>query len=106
MPINRSLENKFFYEGDEKCRRQQRFEQRQEKAKKEAEIEMKKLDLEFERKRRDHDERMRQLEDKLQIKKLEPELAISSGEQSDGLKPTSELKSEVERRSTAARSLK
>ena len=55
MPINRSLEDDFFDEGYELCRRQQRGEQRQEKQKAEAEIEMKKIELEFERKRRDHD---------------------------------------------------
>ena len=49
---------------------------------------------------------MRQLEDKLQIKILEAELETSSGEQADGSKPSSESESEVEKRSTAARSLK
>ena len=49
---------------------------------------------------------MRQFEDKLQIKILEAEPEISSGEQSDGSKPSSESESEVEKRSTAARSLK
>ena len=67
---------------------------------------MKKLEKEFERKRRDHDEQMRQLEDELQIKMLEAELETFSGEQSDGSKPSSESESEVEKRSTAARSLK
>ena len=49
---------------------------------------------------------MRQLEDKLQIKMLEAELKTSSVEQSDKSKPSSESESEVEKRSTAARSLK
>ena len=80
------------------------MEQRQEKAKKKAENELKKL--EFERKRRDHDEQMRQLEEKLQIKMIEAELETSSWEQSHGSKPSSELESEVEKRSMAARSLK
>ena len=56
MPINRSLADEFSDEGDKKCRRQQRVEQRHEKAKKRTETEKKKLELEFERKRRDHDD--------------------------------------------------
>ena len=106
MPINKSLEDEFIDEVDEKCRHQQQAEQRQKKAEKKAEIEMKKLEMEFERKRQDHDEQMRQLEDKLQIKMLEAELETFSGEQSDGSKPSSESESEVEKCSTAARSLK
>ena len=106
MPINRSLEDEYLDKGGEKCQRQQRVEQRQEKAKKKAATEMKKLELEFERKRRDHDEQMRQLEEKLQIKMLEAELETSSGEQYDGSKSSTKSESEVEKRSTAARSLK
>ena len=47
-PINRSLVDEFFDEGNAKCRSQQREEQRKEKAKKKAEIEMKNFELEFE----------------------------------------------------------
>ena len=106
MLINRSLEDEFTEEGAEKCRCQLRVKQRQEKAIKKAEIEMKKLELEFERKRRDHAEQMRRLEDKLQIKMIETELEPSSGEQPDESKPSSEPEAKVEKRSTAARSLK
>ena len=49
---------------------------------------------------------MSQLEEKLQIKILVAELETSSGEQFDGSKPSFESESEVEKRSTAATSLK
>ena len=48
---------------------------------------------------------MRQLEDKSQIKLLAVEIETSSWEQTDELKPSSESESEVEKRSTAVRSL-
>ena len=49
---------------------------------------------------------MKQLKEMLKIKILVAELDISSGEQSDGSKSSSELKSEVEKLSTATTSLK
>ena len=82
------------------------MEQRQEKAKNEVEIEMKMLELEFERKRQYNDEEMRRLEENLQIKMLEAELETSSGEQTDESKPSSQSGSKIEKRSTAAMSLK
>ena len=106
MRINRYLEDELFDDENTNCRRQQQVQQKQEKAKKTAETAMKKLELEFEQKRRDHYEQMRQLEHKLQIKMLEAELETSSGEQSDGSKPSFNWKSEVEKRLMAVRSLK
>ena len=93
---NYSLENKLAREEEKRLLKLQKVEERQEKAKKKANIESKKLQMEFERKQRQHEERMRQVEEKLQLRLMEAELESSSGETSDKSKQSSETESDDE----------
>ena len=95
--INSALEDDFDREEREKQYRLQRIEQRQEKAKKKAELEQRKLKLEFERKEREHEKQMRQVEERLQLRLLEAELYSSSGEVSDKSRSSSEVESDSEK---------
>ena len=67
---SRSVEDDFEREEEKKIRKLQRIAERQEKAKKKAEIEQKRLQMEFDIKQREHEEQMRQLDEKLQLRLL------------------------------------
>ena len=64
---NYSVENVLAKEEEKRLLKLQKVEERQEKAKKKANIVSKKLQMEFERKHREHEEQMRQIEEKLQL---------------------------------------
>ena len=85
---NYSLENMLAKEEEKRLLKLQKVEERQEKAKKKANIEYKKLQMEFERKQREYEERMRQVEEKLRL--METEFVSFSGETSDKSKQSSE----------------
>ena len=93
---NYSLENKLAREEEKRLLKLQKVEERQEKAKKKANIESKKLQMEFERKQREHEEQMRQVEEKLQLRLMEAELESFSGETSDISKQSNETESDDE----------
>ena len=93
---NYSLENKLAREEEKRLLKLQKIEERQEKAKKKANIKSKKLQMEFERKQREHEEQMRQVEEKLQLRLMEAELESSSGETSDKSKQSIETESDDE----------
>ena len=93
---NYSLENRLAREEEKRLLKLQNVEERQEKAKKKANLESKKLQMEFERKQREHEERMRQVEEKFQLRLTEAALESSSGEIFDKSTQSSETESDDE----------